>query len=633
MSKHGAPAAPRAALELAPAGRGWGPIRRKGHIGPASLVVLAVLASLPLVLVFCRLLALPGESIPLFGLGPLRALGEVLDQWLTLDWIPPSDRGSILYLLLLPTGALLVAFTRLTLGVRVLGFRAILIAIGFKASGFVPSLSLLLVVSATILVIRPWIRRIRLPMFARVAVILCLSATIMIGALLVAPWLHSDAVWGVAFFPVIIMAMMAEGIAKTMEQDNAVTAVWRAGWTVGLAVVILAVDLVLAPIILQFPELILTELIAILFVAEFLDLRLLEEGPERLSRLVPWARPQSKFKPRIAVVRNQESPGVVGRLGTPAPAKYRKLSVQRPVDALRDQGFKVKVLEGDMTLLRALADFLPPDPRRGTPGGIVLNLATGVQGEGRLSHVPAMLEMAGIPYTGPGPVALSRLADRHALLTLLEQASVPVPRWQVITDPGETMDLEFPVSVRPRFEPDAARIVVRNRKTLRAAVREIRRHYAQPTMVEQVVRGRRIHASLLGNGSIECLPLVESGETEGSKTCPAPIDDVHAERLRETARKAYEAAGCRDYARIDVRLSTFGEPVVVEIRWVDIFERRGAFVTAAAAAGYAFPMLMRRIVDEAAKRYLAAAVARKALPAIENGSTVVPIAERRVAAE
>ena len=127
-------------------------------------------------------------------------MGEVLDQWLTLDWIPPSDRGSILYLLLLPTGALLVAFTRLTLGVRVLGFRAILIAIGFKASGFVPSLALLLVVSATILVIRPWIRRMRLPMFARVAVILCLSATIMVGALLVAPWLHSDAVWGLPSF-------------------------------------------------------------------------------------------------------------------------------------------------------------------------------------------------------------------------------------------------------------------------------------------------------------------------------------------------------------------------------------------------------------------------------------------------
>jgi D-alanine-D-alanine ligase len=455
----------------------------------------------------------------------------------------------------------------------------------------------------------------------------------MVGALLTAPWLHSEAVWGVAFFPVIIMAMMAEGIAKTVEQDNAVTAAWRAGGTIALALVIVAADFAFAPVILQFPELILTEMIAIVFVAEFLDLRLLEEWPERLTRLVAGRRPWFASKPRIAVVRNRHSTGFVGRLGIEAPAKYRKLSVQRPVDALREQGFQVKVLEGDMTLLRALDEFLPPDPRRGTPGGIVLNLSTGVQGEGRFSHVPSMLELAGIPYTGPGPVALSRLTDRFALLTLLEQASIPVPRCRVITDLAEAVDLDFPLSVRPQFEPDAPRIVVRKRKTLRAAVREIRRHYAQPTLVEQVVHGRKIHASLLGNGTPECLPLVETPETDAERTCPAAIDDDHAERLRDCVRKAFLAAGCRDYARIDVRLSTFGEPVVVDIRWLDIFDRRGAFVTAAAEAGYTYPALMRRIVDEAAKRYLSTATARRTKPESAKDALVVPLAERRAAAE
>ena len=622
----------KAALELAPPSGRWTLIRPKGNIGPSALAVILALGGLPLLLAFCRMLALPGESVSIFGLGPLRALGAALDQWVTLDWIPPADRGSILYLLLLPTGALLIAFTRLTLGVRVLGFRAILIAIGFKASGFVPSLALLLVVGLTILTIRPWIRRIGLPLYARVAVILCLSVTIMVAALLVAPWMHSDAVWGVAFFPVIIMAMLAEGIAKTLEQDDAMTAAWRAGWTIAIALVILGVDAVIAPVILQFPELILTELISILLIAEFMDLRLMESGPERLSALLAGAGWRSTPRPKIAVVRNRDSTGCVGRLGVPAPGKYGKHSVQRPVDALREQGFQVKVLEGDMTLLRELGGVLPPNASRGTPGGIVLNLATGMQGEGRFSHVPAMLEMAGIPYTGPGPIALARLADRSTLLALLAQASIPVPRWQVISDPGETVSLDFPLSVRPRFEPDAPKIVVRRRKTLRAAVREIRRHYAQPTVVEQVVHGRKIHASLLGNGALECLPLVESGETDG-KTCPAPIEEAQAERLRETVRKAYAIAGCRDYARIDVRLSAFGEPVVVDIRWVDVFERRGAFVSAAAEAGYTFPALMRRIVDEAAKRYLAAASARTVAPETGADAAVVTLAERRAAAE
>ena len=367
-------------------------------------------------------------------------------------------------------------------------------------------------------------------------------------------------------------------------------------------------------------------------------MRLLEAWPERLSALVAGTRPWSAApKPKIAVVRNQGTSGVIGRLGTEAPAASRAHSVQRPVDALREQGFEVKVLEGDMTLLSTLAEYLPSDPTRGTPGGIVLNLATGLQGESRFSHVPAMLEMAGIPYTGPGPIAHSRQADRYTLLTLLEQASVRVPKCRVLADPGDPMDLGFPLSVRPRFEPDAPTIVVRNAETLRTAVAEIRRHYAQPTLVEEVVRGRSIHASILGNARLDCLPLVETAEQDETMFCPAPITESHAERLRESARKAYAAAGCRDYALIDVRLSTFGEPIVVDIRWAGILERRGVFVAAADAAGYDFQALTRRILDEAARRYVAAANARAAPPASarEAGKAprVVPLAKRTAATE
>ena len=627
------PAAKHAALPLAPPAGGR-LVFRKGHIGPVALPVLALAALLPFFLVFCRSLALPGgESLAVPGLGAMRALGRTLDGSFTLDWIPPHDRSSILYLLLLPTGALLVALTRLTLGVRVLGFRAILIAMGFKASGVLPSLGLMMFIVGTIVVIRPWFRKIRLPLYARIAVILCLSATVMIGALLIAPSLRSEAIWSVAFFPVIIMAMLAEGVAKTLEEDDVVAAAWRAAWTVLLALVVLLVDRVLAPIVYDFPELMLTELIAIVFVAEFLDLRLLEEWPARLSRWFAGARPWYPAKPKIALVRNQESRGFIGRLGAQAPARYRKRSVQRPVDALRAEGFQVKVLEGDMTLLKELASYLPPHPRRGTPGGIVFNLATGVQGEGRLSHVPAMLEMAGIPYTGPGPVAHARLSDRLTLLALLEEASLSVPRCRTVADPTLPLDLDFPLAARPRFEPDAGRIVVRNRRKLQAAVREIRRVYGQPTVVEELVHGRRIHASLLGNDAVECLPLLEAPPDQETKVCPAPLDEAEAERLRACARRAFAAAGCRDYARIDLRLTSLGDPVVVDVRWADLFERRGAFLTSAHAAGYTLPALLHRIVDEAAKRYLASATAATESAKVAEESKVVSLAERRAAVE
>jgi D-alanine-D-alanine ligase len=618
----------------APAAVPWwrGIVRRKGNIGSATLLALAGLACIPLVLAFSRVLALPGgESFQWIGSGWLRSIGDLLNQHLTLDWVPPHDRSSILYLVLLPTGAVLITLTRLTLGIRVLGMRAILMAIGFRASGLIPSLALLGVVIGLIGAIRPWTRRAQLPMYARISMILCMAALVMVGALMVGPWVHSDAVWSVAFFPVIIMAMFAEGIAKTIEQEDTVTAAWRGTLTISLALVIAAIGGPVSRFVYRFPELMLSQLIALVFIAEFLDARLLEEWPARLSRLVAGTRPWFQTKPKVAVVRSRDTSEVVAPLGRPAPSKYRKYSVREPVAALREQGFEVRVFEGDVTLFRALTSFIPPHPRRGTPGGIVFNLAPGVQGEGRFAHVPAMLELAGLPYTGPGPLALARIADRSALLVMLGQAAVAVPDHESIRDGGAPVRLSFPLAARPQFEPDARRVIVRDAKALERAVQRIRRRYAQGTVVEEIVRGRRISVSLLGNGKPEVLPLVECSSRRGGHVCPALLDETIAEQVRACARAAFAAAGCRDCAEVDIRLTRFGKPVVVEIRCFDLLDKSGPFVRAAETAGYTFNGLMRRIVDEAAKRYIATpSEPRKRKP---KKSAVVSLADRRATAK
>ena len=611
----------------ADAGPWWsGLIRRKKHVGPWALTALTFFGCLPLLLTLSRIVALPaGDSLPLPGLTVLQGLGEFLNQNFTLDWVPPSDRTKILYLLLLPTGALLVTVARLTLGIRVLGLRAILIAMGFQRAGYIPSLVLMTFVIGTILLIRPWIRKVRLPMYARIAVILCLAAMIMIGAMLIAPTVGSTAIWSVAFFPVIIVAMLAEGVAKTIEKESVVSAAWRVGWTLLLAVLIALFHGVISRFSYQFPELILTQLICVVFIAEFLDLRLLEKWPDRLTRYFAGARPWYTPKPKIAVVRNRDAGVVIGELGRPAPEGYRRQSVQRQVDALREQGFEVKVFEGDVNLLKELGRFIPPDARRGTPGGLVFNLATGTQGEGRFTQLPAMLELAGIPYTGPDPLGQAGLSDRLALMTLMAQAGVPVPRHAVMNSPGDEIDIRFPAAVRPRFEPDAGRVVVRNWRALREVVRDIRNVHEQPAVVEEIVKGREVRVSLLGNEILECLPLLDYSPGEHGKVCPAPLEDALADRIRSCAAAAYRAANCRDFARIDIRLSGFEDPVVVDVKWFGLFAGRGSFMTSAEAAHYTFPALLRRIVTEAAKRYVARMADIRSTPA----AAVVSISERR----
>ena len=134
-----------------PADEGIRFVRRKGNIDSKWLTILAAIALFPLVMILARAYAMPGAAgLNIFGLDFLREFGTALNTSFTLEWVPPQDRPKIFYLLLLPLGALLIAVARLTFGLRILGFRSILIAIGFQQVGIIPSLCLIGVVVGTI---------------------------------------------------------------------------------------------------------------------------------------------------------------------------------------------------------------------------------------------------------------------------------------------------------------------------------------------------------------------------------------------------------------------------------------------------------------------------------------------------
>ncbi len=612
-------------------------IKRKGNIDSHWLAILAAVALTPLLLMLTRAYAMPGAGgSQIFDFGLLRAIGAALNSALSLQWVPPADRPEIFYLLLLPLGALIIATARLTFGLRIMGFRAILIGIGFQEAGIIPSLCLIAVVVGTIAAIRPSMRRIRLPLIARVSVILCTAAIIMVCALMIAPIIRSEIVWGVAFFPVIIVAMLAEGIAKTLARDDLITAIWRAAWTIIVAFIFAGASMipVIRYSILQFPELMITQLITIIFVAEFLDFRLLEAWPKHLKRYFDGVQLWRQDKPRIAVVRNRWNRNVIGRLGQSAPSRYRKRSVQKIVDGLRNEGFQARVFDGDLDLPSALRNYIPPNTVNGRPGGLVLNLGTGTQGIGRFTQVPAMLELAGIAYTGPSPIALSVLQDRYAMLTMLQGAGIKVPDSYLAVAPGaetELAKIKFPVMVRSRFNPSIKSTKVRSQRALIKAVERLESDCKHSAIIESCVSGNDVRVAIVGNETLECLPIVERLKG-GQKICPAAISKSRAQKIRECAMKAYRITGCRDYARIDLRFPRGAkEPVVKQVVWDNVLAKRGTFLHAAGIAGYTLPQLMHRIVEEALFRYGLAADLRVETEDNNADDSTIDVGKRMVA--
>lgn len=624
-----------AAVPAATSPPAW--FRPKRYLSPSGLAFVLLLIGATLLMVLARATAMPSTPVPGWWMfEPLHRLGALLNDSFTLEWVPLADRHAVTYLLLLPTAVLLITIVRLTFGLRVLGYRSIVIAAGFQEIGVLPSLIVIALVLGIIVSLRPMMRRVGLPLFARVSMILGIAACTMVAALFVGPWLRSELIWSLAFFPVIIVAMVAEGIAGTLDRQSAATAAWRLGWT--LLVALLLQALLNSPtaldIALRFPELMVTQLMAIVLVSEYFDLRLFEGwqgSPDGVAAtLTAWLSdaPAASRRPRVAVVRNRWSRGVIAHLGPAAPAKGRVSSVQHIVDALRDEGYEVKVFEGDMTLLRELQGFIAPHPRSAQAGGVVLNLAAGIQGRGRFGHVPAMLEMAGVAYTGPDPIAHARMQDRFALLSSLQQAGVAVPAFRLVTSRPQALscDIALPALVSPRNEPDAVGTLVRTAQELDAAIEKLTAGQGQEALVEAWLGGAEFRIALLGDAELECLPLMRVDASSKERHCPAPIDDALAERMRENARRAYRAAGCRDYARIDLRLGAAGEPCVVHVQSQEILARTGSLAEMAAAAGLGWRELARRIVVSAAARTGADAAAT---PRAEN---VVPLARCAAAA-
>lgn len=293
------------------------------------------------------------------------------------------------------------------------------------------------------------------------------------------------------------------------------------------------------------------------------------------------------------------------------------------MDALRACGHEIKVLEGDTSLFAKLKKFIPLDDQ-GRPTGLVFNMAYGIQGNCRYTHVPGMLEMAGVPYTGANPLGHSLALDKVVTKMILQSAGIPTPKMCVLSraDDEFQSDFHFPLVVKPRHESTSCGLhLVHNRQELITAVLSVTAQYQQDALVEEFIPGRELCISVMGNERPEVLPFVEldfNGRDnamltrddkfhrtmdEPEKICPVNIEPRLAERIKDIVLNTFRVCQCKDYSRVDLRIDPFGNPYVLEINSMASLGQGGTFVLAARNAGYTFESLINEIVKVAWTRY------------------------------
>jgi D-alanine-D-alanine ligase len=325
---------------------------------------------------------------------------------------------------------------------------------------------------------------------------------------------------------------------------------------------------------------------------------------------------------KVAIVYNRDSRNVINLFGMPNREKIGLKTIKRLADGLRQVGHAVRSFEGDKDLIDRLEDFMPR-VLKGERPGMVFNVSYGIQGQARYTHVPGMLEMAGIPYVGSGPLAHSLALDKVVAKMIFKHNGISTPDFAVLDSPGfDAPDLEYPLIVKPKNEAVSFGLkIVDNEEELRRAADDIFRVYQEPVLAEQYIDGREINVGLLGNNPPDAFPPAElifdsSGppvytyEDKAGRSgreieveCPAEIDKELTNKAQDLARKAFTALGCYDCARVDMRLDSNGRLYVLELNSLPSLGEHGSYTQAAEKAGLDFSALVGRLVEVASARY------------------------------
>jgi D-alanine-D-alanine ligase len=301
--------------------------------------------------------------------------------------------------------------------------------------------------------------------------------------------------------------------------------------------------------------------------------------------------------------------------------------VDATAEGLREAGFHPRVMAVDYFSLDLVREITKLSPR------LIFNLCEEINYDCRNEMcVAGFLELLEIPYTGSGPLALGLALDKYRLKKLLHGSGIPTARGY-LQSRGRDLPKRggrFPLIVKPVHEDASLGInsdsICRDPEALQKQVAYIHEVYCQDALVEEFIEGREFNLSVLGNDPARVLPISEidfSGLPDGEPqivtyrakwdeesvyyrgtepVCPASVPKRLENRLKKVALRSYDCVGCRDYARVDVRVDGEGNIFVLEVNPNPDISPVAGFAKAARAEGMSYSDLIHHLAQLALER-------------------------------
>jgi D-alanine-D-alanine ligase len=235
-------------------------------------------------------------------------------------------------------------------------------------------------------------------------------------------------------------------------------------------------------------------------------------------------------------------------------------------------------------------------------------------GSGEDGTIQALLDSAGVLYTGSDRLGCSLAMDKEVTKRLLRDAGIPTPDW--LTGPcsadAVARALGLPVIVKAASGGSSLRLVLaHDRGELERAIEESRR-WGDLVLFERDHEGRELTVGILGGMALpvgEIVPAHELFDYEckyqpgmAEEIFPADIPESLAKELQRLAARVHETLRLRDYSRIDFIVDDGGGIWCLEANTAPGMTANSLLPKAARAAGMSFPELCDRVVGLARSR-------------------------------
>ena len=313
---------------------------------------------------------------------------------------------------------------------------------------------------------------------------------------------------------------------------------------------------------------------------------------------------------------------VVVLLGGPSAEREVSLDSGRAVaESLRGLGHDVVEIDPSSVEEHGA----PPGHLRflGAPGFLGCDAVfVALHGEvGEDGRVQAVLDLAGVPYTGSGALAAALSMNKDLSKKIFLSQGIPTPEWVLFSgrdgsesdrglSPSELSLLGgFPVVVKPNDQGSTIGLtIVKDEGEFPAALRNAA-GYSDEIMVERYIPGREITVSVLGSEALPVVEIIPEGGlydytrkyTKGASryVVPAELDSDLESRVRDLGMRCFRALGCRGFGRVDMRLSPENEVFCLEVNTVPGMTETSLVPMAAESVGISFNEMIKRILASA----------------------------------